>query len=144
MAMIESFPFTLPLLGGLMIGVASVALLLCLGRLAGISGIVWGAVSAQPDNLWRWTFLVGLVGGAWLFHQLSGTPYPAASPLEWWHAAAGGVLVGFGTKLGSGCTSGHGVCGIGRLSPRSITATLTFMATGFITVFVTRHLLEGF
>jgi uncharacterized membrane protein YedE/YeeE len=141
--MIENIPFGIPLIGGLMIGFSSVLLLLLLGRLAGISGIVWGAVSAQPDNAWRWTFIVGLIAGAWLFHTLSATPYPAPSPLEWWHAALGGLLVGFGTNLGSGCTSGHGVCGIGRLSPRGFVATLTFMATGFITVYVIRHVIGG-
>jgi hypothetical protein len=141
--MIENFPYTLPLAGGILIGLVSVILLLSIGRLAGISGILWGAVSAQPDNAWRWTFLVGLVAGPWLYHTLSGVPYPQASQLEWWHAVAGGLLVGFGTKLGSGCTSGHGVSGIGRLSPRSLTATITFMATGFATVYVIRHVLGG-
>jgi hypothetical protein len=128
--MIENFPYTLPLAGGLMIGLASVILLLSLGRIAGISGIVWGAISAQPDNAWRWTFIVGLLAGPLLFHTLSGTPYPQASQLEWWHAVAGGLLVGFGTKLGSGCTSGHG-------------ATITFMVTGIATVYVIRHVLGG-
>ena len=141
--MLETFPYTMPLAGGLLIGTAAVILLLTLGRLAGISGILWGAVSAQPDNLWRWTFLVGLVAGPWLYHTLAEVPYPEASQLEWGWAVAGGLLVGFGTKLGSGCTSGHGVCGIGRLSPRSIAATLTFMLTGFATVYVVRHVLGG-
>jgi uncharacterized membrane protein YedE/YeeE len=138
------FAYTTPLIGGLLIGASAVALLYFLGRIAGIGGIVWGAVSAQPDNSWRWLFVVGLVAGPLLFHSLSNTPYPAASPLQWWHAVAGGLLVGFGVKMGSGCTSGHGVCGIGRLSPRSLLATITFMVTGIITVYVTRHLLEGF
>lgn len=137
------FAYTTPLIGGLLIGTASVALLLLLGRIAGISGIVWGAVSAQPDNLWRWLFIVGLVVGPFAYHTATATPYPEASPLQWWHAVIGGLLVGFGVKLGSGCTSGHGVCGLGRLSLRSLVATITFMATGFATVYVTRHLLEG-
>ncbi len=141
--MLESFPYTLPLAGGLLIGLSSVILLLAIGRLAGISGIVWGAVSAQPDNAWRWTFLVGLVAGPWLYHTLSGAPQPEPSQLQWWYAVAGGLLVGFGTKLGTGCTSGHGICGIGRMSPRSLTATITFMVTGFATVYVTRHVLGG-
>ena len=138
------FAYTTPLIGGLLIGASAVALLFFLGRIAGISGIVWGAVSAQPDNAWRWLFVVGLIAGPLLFHSLSNTPYPAASPLQWWHAVAGGLLVGFGVKMGSGCTSGHGVCGIGRLSPRSLLATIPFMVTGIITVYITRHLLEGF
>jgi hypothetical protein len=137
------YSYTTPLIGGLLIGLSAVALLYFLGRMAGISGIIWGAISAQPDNAWRWLFLVGLVIGPLLYHQLTATPYPAASPLEWWHALIGGLLVGFGVKLGSGCTSGHGVCGIGNRSPRSLVATVTFMATGIATVYVIRHLLEG-
>jgi uncharacterized membrane protein YedE/YeeE len=137
------FAYTTPLIGGLIIGLSSVALLLLLGRIAGISGIVWGAVSAQPDNAWRWLFVVGLLAGPLLYHGLSGVPYPTASALPWWQALLGGALVGFGTKMGSGCTSGHGVCGLGRLSPRSLVATLTFMATGIATVYVIRHVLGG-
>ena len=137
------FLYTEPLIGGLVIGASAVAMLYFLGRIAGISGIVWGAVSRQSDGSWRWLFLAGLVIGPLLFHMLTTTPYPAASPLEWWHAIVGGLLVGFGVKLGSGCTSGHGVCGIGRLSKRSFIATCTFMATGIITVYVLRHLLGG-
>lgn len=133
--------YTTPLIGGLLIGVSAVALLALLGRIAGIAGIVWGAVSAQPDNAWRWLFIVGLLIGPLLYHALSGAPPPQASSLPWWQAVAGGLLVGFGVRLGSGCTSGHGVCGIGRLSPRSLIATITFMATGIITVYVIRHLL---
>ena len=133
--------FTTPLLGGLLIGLAATALLLFLGRIAGISGIVWGAVSGQADNSWRWLFILGLLLAPLLFHNLSGTPYPAANPLPWGYAVVGGLLVGLGVKLGSGCTSGHGVCGLGRLSLRSLAATMTFMATGIATVFVIRHLL---
>jgi uncharacterized membrane protein YedE/YeeE len=135
------FAYTTPLIGGLLIGATSVALMYLLGRIAGIAGIVWGAVSAQPDNAWRWLFIVGLVAGPVLYHLLAKVPYPLASPLPWWQAVAGGLLVGFGVRLGSGCTSGHGVCGIGRLSPRSLAATITFMATGILTVYVVRHLL---
>jgi uncharacterized membrane protein YedE/YeeE len=133
-----------PLMGGLLIGATAVALLLLLGRIAGIAGIVWSAITAQPDNAWRWLFIVGLVVGPLLYHLGTGAANPAPSPLPWWQAVAGGLLVGFGVRLGSGCTSGHGVCGIGRLSPRSIVATLTFMATGVLTVYVTRHLLAGY
>ncbi len=137
------FAYAMPLIGGLLIGASAVAMLYFLGRIAGISGIVWGAVSNQPDSSWRWLFVAGLVIGTLLFHTLTATPYPAASPLQWWHAIVGGLLVGFGVKLGSGCTSGHGVCGIGNLSMRSLIATLTFMATGIITVYVARQLLGG-
>jgi uncharacterized membrane protein YedE/YeeE len=137
------FAYAMPLIGGLLIGASAVAMLYFLGRIAGISGIVWSAVSNQPDSSWRWLFVAGLVIGPLLFHTLTATPYPAASPLQWWHAIVGGLLVGFGVKLGSGCTSGHGVCGIGNLSMRSLIATLTFMATGIITVYVARQLSGG-
>ena len=137
------FTYTMPLIGGLLIGGSAVAMLLFLGRITGIGGIVWGAVSGQPDNSWRWLFVIGLLIGPLLYHTLANTPYPEASPLQWWQAVIGGLLVGFGVKMGSGCTSGHGVCGIGRLSLRSLVATVTFMATGIITVYVTRHLLGG-
>lgn len=133
--------FITPLTGGLMIGGAAVLLLLTLGRIAGISGIVWGAISAQPDNSWRWLFILGLIVGPLVFHGISGAPQPAASDQPWWVAMIGGLIVGVGVKLGSGCTSGHGVCGIGRLSMRSLVATITFMATGVISVYLFHHLL---
>lgn len=138
------FAYTTPLIGGLLIGASAVALLLFLGRIAGIAGIVWSAVSAQPDNAWRWLFILGLLAGPLLYHPLAGVPYPTPSALPWWQAVAGGLLVGFGVRLGSGCTSGHGVCGIGRLSPRSLAATVTFMATGILTVYLIRHVLAGY
>ena len=128
--------FIAPTIGGLLIGSSAVILLLVLGRIAGISGIVWGAVSGQVDNSWRWLFILGLLGGPLLYHSISATPYPAVSAQPWWLAVVGGLLVGMGVKMSSGCTSGHGVCGIGRLSMRSLIATLTFMATGIVTVFV--------
>ena len=137
------FAYTTPLIGGLLIGATAVAMLYLLGRLTGVAGIIWGAISAQPDNAWRWLFIVGLVLGPVLYHTLAVVPYPAPSPLPWWQALVGGLLVGFGVKLGNGCTSGHGVCGIGRLSMRSLFATITFMATGIITVYVIRHVLGG-
>ncbi len=137
------YAYLTPLMGGILIGIAASAMLYLIGRIAGISGIVWGAVSAQPDNSWRWLFIVGLLVGPLLFHALSNTPFPSASNLPWWQAVAGGLLVGIGTKLGSGCTSGHGVCGLGRLSPRSLVATITFMTSGIVTVYVIRHVLGG-
>ncbi|MEP5568454.1 MAG: YeeE/YedE thiosulfate transporter family protein [Halioglobus sp.] len=135
--------FIIPLMGGVLIGIAASLMLYLIGRIAGISGIVWGAVSAQADNTWRWLFILGLLLGPLLYHGLSGTPVPVASDLPWWQAIIGGLLVGVGTKLGSGCTSGHGVCGLGRLSQRSLAATLTFMASGIATVYCIRHLLGG-
>lgn len=135
--------FVAPTIGGLLIGGSAVLLLLLLGRIAGISGIVWGAISGQADNSWRWLFILGLLAGPLLYHTLSGTPYPPPSARPWWFAVAGGLLVGVGVKMSAGCTSGHGVCGIGRLSMRSLTATLTFMATGIVTVFVLNYVQEG-
>lgn len=133
-----------PLIGGLLIGASAVALLYFLGRIAGIAGIVWGAVSAQPDNAWRWLFILGLLIGPLAYHFAAAVPYPEASQLPWWQAVAGGLLVGVGVRIGNGCTSGHGVCGIGRLSPRSLVATITFMATGIGTVYLVRHVLAGY
>lgn|SRR5690606_23540666 len=129
------------LAGGVLIGLAAILLLAFLGRIAGISGIVWGAVTAPASSAWRWLFLAGLLLGAWFYHAVTGASVPVPSGLPWWQAAIAGVLVGFGVKVGSGCTSGHGVCGIGRLSKRSLVATVTFMVMGIVTVFFLRHLL---
>lgn len=127
----------IPLAGGLLIGVSSILLLLTLGRIAGISGIVWGALS-DPDRSWRLQFVSGLVAGAFAIHALTGRPIPAPSDAPLFMAVIAGILVGIGTRVGSGCTSGHGVCGIGRRSVRSIVATCTFMATGVVTVALLR------
>lgn len=127
----------IPLAGGLLIGLSSILLLLTLGRIAGISGIVWGALS-DPDRSWRWQFVSGLVAGAFAIHALTGRPIPAPSDAPLFMAVIAGILVGIGTRVGSGCTSGHGVCGIGRRSVRSIVATCTFMATGVVTVALLR------
>ncbi len=119
----------------MVIGAASWLLLAALGRVAGISGIVAGALSPQPgERAWRWAFLAGLVGvGALLTRGMHALPSP-----PWTVVAVAGLLVGLGTVLGSGCTSGHGVCGLGRRSGRSLVATLVFMGCGFATVFVAR------
>ena len=126
--------------GGLTIGLAAVLLMALNGRIAGISGMFWGALSTPKANLWRWCFLAGLVLGGILAHRALSVPLPSPSTLSPPMAVAGGLLVGFGVKLGNGCTSGHGVCGIGLRSLRSLSATLMFMATGIGTVFVVRHL----
>ncbi|MBW3196401.1 YeeE/YedE family protein [Marinobacter nauticus] len=129
------------LTGGLLIGLAAASFLLLNGRIAGISGILGGLlVPARRDILWRLAFLAGLVGtpSLWLlFAELPPIQIDAAYPA----LIVAGLLVGIGTRYGSGCTSGHGVCGLSRLSPRSLVATLSFMATGFLTVFVIRHLM---
>ena len=127
----------IPLAGGLLIGLSSIMLLLTLGRIAGISGILWGALS-DPDRSWRWQFVSGLVAGAFAIHALTGRPIPAPSDAPLFMAVIAGILVGIGTRVGSGCTSGHGVCGIGRRSVRSIVASCTFMATGVVTVALLR------
>jgi uncharacterized membrane protein YedE/YeeE len=132
------------LAGGLLIGLSAALALLAHGRIAGISGVLAGALERRAgDRAWPLLFLVGLLGGGVLLGRLHPQAFStthAASPAT---LVAAGLLVGFGTRLGGGCTSGHGVCGIGRLSPRSIIATVTFMATGAATVYVVRHLLGG-
>jgi len=127
--------------GGALIGVASILLLALAGRIAGISGILGGLVtgSIAGDRLWRLAFLVGLVIGAVICSLVVG-PLRVQLQAEGWQLLLAGLLVGFGTRLGSGCTSGHGVCGIARLSPRSITATLIFISTGMVTVYLVRHI----
>jgi uncharacterized membrane protein YedE/YeeE len=111
-----------------------------IGRIAGISGIVWGSFTATAgDKAWRWLFLAGLIGGTVLYHRLTGTAYPTV-PTNLPLALVAGLIVGVGVKLGNGCTSGHGVCGMGRFSTRSIAATMTFMGVAIGTVAVSNLL----
>ena len=139
----ENFTPVTATIGGLMIGLSAVLLLAFNGRIAGISGILAGALQPQKDSTaWRWLFVLGMVLGA-LFHDaLLGTNFTMRAGFPASVLVIAGFLVGFGTRLGSGCTSGHGVCGIGRLSPRSITATGVFLVTAMVTVYVIRHVLE--
>lgn len=136
--------FLPPLAGGLMIGAASVLLLIGLGRIAGISGIAFGLMD-RPNwnsaNLWRAGFVLGLVAAGWVWTQWTGQPMQPERASNVPLLIASGLLVGFGTSLGSGCTSGHGVCGLGRLSLRSLAAVATFMLTAGLTVFMMRHVL---
>jgi uncharacterized protein len=129
------------LAGGILLGIATAMFLLLNGRVLGISGIASGLLRhARGDALWRVLFLAGLLAAPFVL----GAVYPLPAPrfdTGWPTLVAAGLLVGWGTRLGSGCTSGHGICGLSRLSPRSLVATLCFMATGFATVFVVRHLL---
>ena len=125
------------LIGGTLIGLSATILLAWNGRIAGISGILKGAISSTSgDRSWRWLFIVGLLGGGAIY-EYSGlatpTPTYALMPIA---MIAGGFLVGFGTSMGNGCTSGHGVCGLGRLSPRSLAAVITFLVTAISTVFI--------
>jgi len=130
------------LIGGLMIGAAASLLWLILGRIAGISGILGRALQGEAgaERLWRILFLAGLPAGAALAVLLGWATAPSAPPSQLALAIVGGLLVGFGTRLGSGCTSGHGICGLARLSPRSLVATAIFMAAGMASVFALRHL----
>ena len=140
----ENFTPVPALIGGVMIGVAATALLLVNGRIAGISGIFGGLVPpARGDALWRLLYLAGLVAGALAWRVIRPDDVVPAFDASLPVIALGGLLVGFGTRLGGGCTSGHGVCGIGRRSPRSIVATAAFMATAGVTVFVARHVVGG-
>ncbi len=132
------------LAGGLMIGAAAALLLLLDGRVAGISGIAGGLLRPAAGSIaWRAAFLGGLVLGALLYRGASGMSDAIDVTSHWPTLIAGGVLVGFGTRLGGGCTSGHGVCGIARLSPRSIMATVLFMAAAAAVVYIVRHVAGG-
>lgn len=129
--------------GGLLIGVAAAVLVLFNGRIAGISGIVGGLLRpARHDIAWRVAFVAGLVAAPAVYRLFSALP-PLRIDAGWGAVVVAGLLVGLGTRYGAGCTSGHGVCGLSRLSFRSLVATLTFMATGFLTVFLIRHLVAG-
>jgi len=129
------------LLGGVLIGVASALFILAHGRIAGISGILGGLLTRRPDDrVWRLAFLLGLMAAPAAIVALTG-PVVATIEANTEVLIAAGLLVGIGTRYGAGCTSGHGVCGLSRLSPRSLVATLAFMGAGMAMVFVMRHLL---
>ena len=129
------------LLGGVLIGISSALFILANGRIAGISGILGGLLSRNPgDIVWRIAFLLGLVAAPAAIFALTG-PITATIEANTEVLIIAGLLVGIGTRYGAGCTSGHGVCGLSRLSPRSLVATLAFMGAGMAIVFVMRHLL---
>lgn len=143
--MLPGFPDAMPvegLIGGLMIGLAAAIMLLGSGRIAGVSGLASRAMmlnkSGAPLPV-AWLFVGGLLLGAFLVHTLIG-PIQTRFPSSWIILVVGGLIVGFGTRMGSGCTSGHGVCGMSRLSPRSLVATATFMASGMVTVAIANQL----
>ena len=133
------------LAGGVLIGLSAVLLLAVNGRVAGISGIVHGIVApGKPNDLdWRLLFLVGLIAGAFLYRLLNGMDTSIALEASMLIVGGGGILTGIGTAVGSGCTSGHGICGLARRSSRSLAATITFMLVGGITVFILRHVIGG-
>ncbi|HEY6981543.1 YeeE/YedE family protein [Reyranella sp.] len=132
------------LLGGVLIGIASVLLMVLTGRIAGISGIAGGLLSVGGgDKAWRIAFFAGLIGVPLIFAAMGRPSRVPDMPASWFVIVAAGLLVGFGTRLGGGCTSGHSVCGIARLSLRSLVATAIFMAAAVITVAIARHAIGG-
>ena len=135
--------------GGVLIGLGAVMVMALFGRIAGIAGITQGALGgviplsgAAKDRDWRWAFLLGLLAAP-VAILIAGGTITQSVPQNLPAMALAGLLVGIGTALGSGCTSGHGVCGLARLSPRSLAAVVTFMTAGFLTVFLIRHVLGG-
>ncbi|MCK9991264.1 MAG: YeeE/YedE family protein [Rugosibacter sp.] len=131
------------LIGGMLIGTAAALLMLINGRIAGVSGIVGGLLRPVPGStLWRFAFVFGLLVSPMVFGLFAPLP-PIQLDSGYPLLIVAGLLVGMGARYGAGCTSGHGICGISRLSPRSILATLLFMLTGMATVFVVRHVLGG-
>ncbi len=129
------------LAGGILLGLASAMFILVNGRILGISGIVGGLLRPKAgDAGWRISFLLGMLAAPLLYLLVAG-PVPATVDAGWGTVVLAGLLVGVGTRYGSGCTSGHGVCGLSRLSPRSLAATLAFMGAGFAIVFLVRHVL---
>ena len=128
-------------IGGALIGLAATMLMLVTGRIAGIAGILGDLIDlAGGDRLWRLAFIAGLIAAP-LAIAAAGAPLRSPAMPGWVVTAVAGLLVGFGTRLGNGCTSGHGICGVARLSPRSIAATATFMAVAMLVVAITRHAL---
>ncbi len=135
-------PYVASLLGGLLIGIASLLLLFLNGRILGISGIIGGMLNRHSkDKTWRIFFVSGLILGGGLFFNLYPENFQNVLTRPLWLVALAGFLVGYGTSQANGCTSGHGVCGISRFSMRSILATLTFIFFGALTVFIIRHLM---
>ncbi|MFM1887124.1 MAG: hypothetical protein RL026_2281 [Pseudomonadota bacterium] len=135
------------LAGGLLLGLASAGMILLCGRVVGISGMLGGllAGAARGDRAWRLAFFAGLAASPWLMRAIAPeglvrVPRFEAGPVL---LVVAGLLVGYGTRMGSGCTSGHGVCGLSRMSPRSLAATACFMVPAFVVVYVVRHLLQG-
>ncbi len=140
----ENFTPIASLAGGALIGLSASLLLATAGRVAGISGILGGIIGGDgEERRWRLAFLAGLVIGGWYVGRLSPESLAMTIPRSGVAIVLGGLLVGFGTRLGGGCTSGHGVCGMSRLSQRSIAATCVFMATAAIVVFLVNHVLGG-
>lgn len=142
--MFENVQFHTAILGGGLIGLSSLILFAFNGRIAGICGMAFSLMATTfKRNIWRMVFLVGLVMGSLAYHYVSGAPFPQGPDTSFPLLIAGGLLVGFGTSMGNGCTSGHGITGISRFSLRSIVATICFMASAIITLFIVKHVLGG-
>lgn len=140
----EHFTPVASLVGGMLIGLSASVLLLFDGKIAGISGIVGGLLRpAKHDTLWRAVFIIGLLTGGLLSRLFAPQVFDIGISRSAGALILAGLFVGCGTRLGNGCTSGHGVCGLSRFSPRSLIATLTFIATGAITVYIINHLVGG-
>jgi uncharacterized membrane protein YedE/YeeE len=132
----ESFPW-LSLIGGALLGLSATMLLMINGKVAGISGIVNGVLSPKRNDLfWRLLFLIGMVSGGALSVMVIGIEIPSTESISTFVLVIAGLLVGFGTRLSNGCTSGHGICGVGRFSFRSIIATVIFMVVAALTVYI--------
>ena len=140
----ENFTPVASVLGGTLIGLSASAMLLFMGKIAGISGIVGGLVSLRKDDvLWRIAFVAGLLTGGFILTSLAPQLFQVDIVRSAGALVLAGFMVGFGARLGNGCTSGHGVCGIGRLSRRSIVATIIFIIVGAATVYIVNHLFGG-
>ncbi|MBL4621153.1 MAG: YeeE/YedE family protein [Immundisolibacteraceae bacterium] len=141
--MMTEFTPVSALAGGMLIGLSATVLLLFNGRIAGISGIVNGLFAADDDRLWRVLFLVSMVLSAGLAYHLTPLAFSLREGFPLWWLLPSGFLVGFGTRMGGGCTSGHGICGLGRLSKRSLVATASFFLVGLATASVSALLMAG-
>ena len=140
----ESFTPWAALAGGTLIGLAALLLLLCNGRIAGISGILGGSLDPKRgDVLWRVLFFFGLLAGGGLMLEWRPVTMDVEVDVSTPAVILAGLLVGLGTRIGNGCTSGHGVCGVGRLAPRSIVAVVVFVSAAMLTVYIVRHVLGG-
>jgi len=140
---LEHFTPYLSLTGGILIGLAALLLLVLNGRVMGISGIVGGLVSPgaeKGERSWRLVFIAGVILGPFLIMQMTGAPIEIRPASSGFWLMASGLIIGLGTAIGSGCTSGHGICGLARLSIRSLVAVMIFMASAIITVGLTRHI----
>lgn len=137
----ENFTPISGIIGGVIVGLAATLLLWFNGRIAGISGIFNGMITIRKkgDVLWRALFILGMIVGGFVHHQFDPIYQPLGAPI--WVLVLGGLIVGYGTSMGSGCASGHGVCGLGRLSVRSLAAVITFLSTGILTTYIIEHVL---